>query len=141
MNSCVLMAKIVRNPELRYIQDNQLAVTDMIVEFETTDKNNPVCTLKTVAWGDLAKDVENQYREGNTVVLTGRLQMNLVQRQGAEYKEKIAELTISHIYPLPTASQADDAMTTGNDYSANDNLNLEEDNELMPDMNLDEMPF
>ena len=98
MNSCVLMAKIVRSPELRYTQDNQLAVAQMMVEFENISPNNPPSTLKVVAWGNLATEIEQKYSEGNQVILTGRLKMDLVERQG--YKEKIAELTISHIYPI-----------------------------------------
>lgn len=99
MNSCVLMAKIVRAPQLRYTQDNQLAVTDMMVEFENSAPNSPPCTLKAVAWGNLATDINQQYTEGNEVILTGRLKMNLIERQEG-FKEKIAELTVSHIYPL-----------------------------------------
>ncbi len=33
MNSCVLMAKVIRNPELRYTSDNQREVAQMLVEF------------------------------------------------------------------------------------------------------------
>lgn len=99
MNSCVLMAKIVRTPQLRYTQDNQLAVADMMIEFENSTPNSPPCTLKATAWGNLATDISQQYKEGNKVILTGRLKMNLIEKQEG-YKEKIAELTISHIYPV-----------------------------------------
>ena len=33
MNSCILMAEIIKNPELRYTPDNQMAVADMFVQF------------------------------------------------------------------------------------------------------------
>lgn len=111
MNSCVLMAKIVRNPQLRYTQDNQLAVTEMMVEFDNPSPNNPPFTVKVVAWGNLATDIEQKYTEGNQVVLTGRLKMDVVERQG--YKEKIAELTISHIYPVGD---------NGNDHPSRNNV-------------------
>jgi single-stranded DNA-binding protein len=99
MNSCVLMAKIVRSPQLRYTQDNQLAVADMMVEFYNSAPNSPPCTLKAVAWGNLATDISQQYKEGNEVIISGRLRMNVIDKQEG-FKEKIAELTISHIYPV-----------------------------------------
>ena len=34
MNSFILMAKIISNPELRYTSDTQKEVTQMLVEFE-----------------------------------------------------------------------------------------------------------
>ncbi len=122
MNSCVLMAKIVRNPQLRYTQDNQLAVTEMMVEFENLSPNSPPSMLKVIAWGNLATDVEQKYTEGNQVVLTGRLKMDVVERQG--YKEKIAELTISHIYPLDgngNSNSPSNNVVNLNNYQPDDN--------------------
>lgn len=60
MNSCVLMGKIVRSPQLRYTQDNQLAIAEMMVEFENISPNSPPNTLKVVAWGNLALDIEKK---------------------------------------------------------------------------------
>ncbi len=141
MNSCVLLAKIVRSPQLRYIQDNQLAVTDMMVEFESTAPDSPPNTLKAVAWGNLATDVQQQYHEGDQVVLTGRLKMDLQERQG--YKEKVAEITISHIYPLSssTGSTSDNNVVDMNNYQSDGALDTEDDNEPIEGVNLDEMPF
>ncbi len=99
MNSCILAAKIVRSPELRYTQNNEMAVTEMMVEFSDYSPNTPPYTLKAVAWGNLAIDINQKYTEGNQVILKGRLKMNIIERQEG-FKEKIAELTISQIYPL-----------------------------------------
>ncbi|MGI0481706.1 single-stranded DNA-binding protein [Geminocystis sp. CENA526] len=141
MNSCVLMAKIVRSPQLRYTQESQLAVTEMMVEFENVSPNNPPCNLKVIAWGGLATEIEQKYVEGNQVVLTGRLKMDLVEKQG--YKEKIAELTVSHIYPL---NGGDDRNKVVNlkDYKASDDgpedIDSEEESDIDPNK-LDNIPF
>ena len=135
MNSCVLMAKIVRSPQLRYLQDNQLAVTDMMVEFESGVPNRPPCTLKVVAWGNLATDVQQQYHEGDQVVLTGRLKMDLQERQG--YKEKVAELTVSHIYPLQGLTPVSNVVNM-NSYQGDSSF---DENESIEGVNLDDMPF
>jgi single-strand DNA-binding protein len=140
MNSCVLMAKIVRKPELRYMPESDLAVTDMMVEFDSGVQNQPPSALKVVAWGGLATTVEQEYREGDQIVLTGRLKMNLVERQG--YKEKIAELTISHIYPLQTShSHPPNNVVEMNNYQGDHSFELDDENEPMANVNLDEMPF
>lgn len=147
MNSCVLMAKIIRSPQLRYIQDSQLPIAEMTVEFDSISPNNPPCTMKVVAWGTLATEVEQTYTEGSEVILTGRLKMDVLEKQG--YKEKIAEMTISHIYPVtgdnssPTplpnnvislnASVADDGGNLEPDYS--------EDVDDFSEKNLDDLPY
>ena len=129
------MAKIVRSPQLRYLQDNQLAVTDMMVEFESGVPNRPPCTLKVVAWGNLATDVQQQYHEGDQVVLTGRLKMDLQERQG--YKEKVAELTVSHIYPLQGLTPVSNVVNM-NSYQGDSSF---DENESIEGVNLDDMPF
>lgn len=142
MNSCVLMAKIVRNPQLRYTQDNQLAVTEMMVEFDNLSPNNPPSNLKVIAWGNLATEIEQKYREGNQVVLTGRLKMDMLERQG--YKEKVAELTISHIYPLNGGDDRNKVVSL-NDYKSSENreeeINSEEEDTGIDEKKLDNLPF
>ncbi|WP_017295511.1 single-stranded DNA-binding protein [Geminocystis herdmanii] len=142
MNSCVLMAKIVRSPQLRYTQDSQLAVTEMMVEFDNLSPNNPPSNLKVVAWGNLATEIEQKYVEGNQVVLTGRLKMDLVERQG--YKEKTTELIISHIYPLNGGDDRNKVVSL-NDYKSGDNgeegVNSDEEDSGIDENKLDHIPF
>ena len=144
MNSCVLMAKIVRRPELRYIApENQVAVTDFMVEFESNSPNTGPYVLKAVAWRDLAVSVQQQYHEGDEVILTGRLKMNVFQREGSEYKEKVAELTVSHIYPLQSSTPPDNVVEMNN-YQPEQSFEVEEDPEPIQGVNvdkLDDIPF
>lgn len=101
MNSCVLMAKIINNPEQRYTQEN-LPFTTMMVEHTnqyTTQQGNSEqkFNLKVTAWGNLSTDVFQKYHQGDTVILVGRLSMNVFEtREG--YKEKRAELSVTQIY-------------------------------------------
>jgi len=95
MNSCVLMAKIVRDPELRSTQD-QVSVSSMFVEFESTREGEAPGTLKVEGWGNLAEEMKNSYNVGDSIVIEGRLSMNLLEREG--YKEKRATLVASKIY-------------------------------------------
>lgn len=97
MNSCILMAEIVEPPQLRYTTDN-LALTEMLVQFPALRAEDPPVTLKVVGWGNMATEIEQNYQKGDRVIIEGRLTMNSVQMDG--YKEKKAELTAGRIHAL-----------------------------------------
>jgi len=99
MNSCVLMAQITSQPQLRYTQDNQTPLTEMMVEFPALRESDPPGSLKVVAWRNLANEVSQNYQAGDQVILEGRLRMNVMERQEG-FKEKRAEFTLSRIHPL-----------------------------------------
>ena len=115
MNSCVLMAKVISNPELRYTSDTQTEVAQMLVEFEGRRKEDPVSTVKVVGWGNLAAQMKESYHEGDRLIIEGRLAMNTFERKEG-FKEKRAELVASHIYTI----DRDDVMS--HEMSSMDNL-------------------
>jgi single-stranded DNA-binding protein len=99
MNSCILMAKIVRAPELRYTQDTQQALAQMLVEFSGLRPEDPPSTLKVIGWGNLATEIQQKYSEGDQIIIEGRLAINLIDRPEG-FKDKRAELTAYKIYRL-----------------------------------------
>ena len=99
MNSCILMAEIVKNPELRYTPDNQTPIAEMHVQFLGLRAEDPPSTLKVVGWGNLAGEIKENYHEGDRIVIEGRLNMNTIERPEG-FKEKRAELTASRIHKL-----------------------------------------
>ncbi len=101
MNSCVLMAEIVKAPELRYMQDGQTAIAEMTVQFPALRSEDPMETLKVVGWGNLAQQIQEQFHEGDQVVLEGRLNMVLTDRPEG-FKEKRAELTVARVHRVQT---------------------------------------
>lgn len=98
MNSCVLMAEIVSEPQLRSTQDN-VDVAEMIVRFEGLRDEDPSSTIKVLGWGNLASDIKAKYNQGDRVVIEGRLSMNTIDLPEG-YKEKRAELVASRIFAL-----------------------------------------
>lgn len=102
MNNCILMAEVLQAPQLRYTSDTQLEVTEMLVQFEGQREGDPPCTLKVVAWGNLAKEVEQRYRQGDRVVIEGRLSVNSITRQEG-FKEERAELVAQKFYTWGSA--------------------------------------
>lgn len=99
MNSCILMAQIIQDPELRYTADNQIPLAQMLVQFPGQRAEDPPTTLKVVGWGNFANEIKENYSAGDRVVIIGSLSMNTIDRPEG-FKEKRAELTASQIYKL-----------------------------------------
>jgi single-strand DNA-binding protein len=99
MNSCILMAEIVQEPQLRYTSDNQTPITEMIVQFPGLRDDDPLATMKVVGWGNLAQEIQERFHEGDRVIIEGRLSMNTLDRPEG-FKEKRAELTAQKIHSV-----------------------------------------
>ena len=96
MNSCVLMAQVVRDPELRSTQEGT-SIASMMVEFLSNKEGEAPGTLKIDGWGNLAEEMKNSYHVGDSIVIEGRLSMNSYEMPEG-YKEKRATLVASRIY-------------------------------------------
>jgi single-strand DNA-binding protein len=99
MNSCILMAEVVQEPQIRYTPDSQLAVAEMTVEFSGLRDDDPPTQLKVVGWGNLAQEIQEKYHPGDRVIIEGRLHINTIDRPEG-FKEKRAELTAQRIHLL-----------------------------------------
>ncbi|OLP17918.1 single-stranded DNA-binding protein [Leptolyngbya sp. 'hensonii'] len=99
MNSCVLMAEIVSEPQLRYTSDNQVPIAEIQVEFPGFRPEDPPARLKVVGWGNLAQEIQDRYHQGDRVIIEGRLSIVTIERPEG-FKEKRAELTAQKIHPL-----------------------------------------
>ena len=105
MNSCILMAQIVSDPELRSTQD-QTNVSSMMVEFESLREGEAPSKVQVEGWGNLAEEIKNTYSAGDRVIVEGRLSMNLFEMPEG-YKEKRAKLVASRIYPIGASTNSD----------------------------------
>jgi single-strand DNA-binding protein len=99
MNNCVLMAEIVKEPQLRYTSDNQMPIAEMEVQFEALRDDDPPGKLKVIGWGNLAQEIQQNYQEGDRVLLEGRLGMIRFDRPEG-FKETRPELTVQRIHKL-----------------------------------------
>jgi single-strand DNA-binding protein len=98
MNSFVLMANVITEPELRYTPDNQNSIATFLVQFPANRAEDPPIRLKVTGWNNLASEIMEKYHKGDQLVLEGNLRMSSIDR-GA-YKEKRAEMTASRIYAV-----------------------------------------
>ena len=99
MNHCLLEVDVLEAPQVRYTQDNQTPVAEMLVQVEGLRPDDPPGQLRVVGWGNLAQDLQNRVQAGQHLVLEGRLRMNTVTRNDG-VKEKRAEFTLSRLPPL-----------------------------------------
>jgi single-strand DNA-binding protein len=99
VNSCILMAEIIQDPQLRYTPDTQTPIAEMVVQFPGIRDEDPPATLKVVGWGNLAQEIQEKYHQGDRVIVEGRLNMLTVDRPEG-FKEKRAELTAQRIHLL-----------------------------------------
>jgi len=99
MNHCLIQSVIKINPQMRYTKDNQTPIAEMMVGIKGLRNDDPVNDLKVLGWGTIAQEMVDQLREGDSVVLEGRLRMNSVTRKDGT-KEKQAELTASRIHHI-----------------------------------------
>jgi single-stranded DNA-binding protein len=119
MNNFVLLAEIIEPVKLRYTQDNQTPVAEVLVQFAGLRPDDPPARLKAVGWNTMAETLQQSCQVGQSVLLEGRLRMNMVDRPEG-FKEKVAELTVSRIHSLGggTGSAAPVAPTSANYSSA-----------------------
>ena len=99
MNHCLIQSVIKTSPQMRYTKENQTPIAEMIVIIKGLRNDDPTNDLKVLGWGSIAQEMVEQLKEGNSVVLEGRLRMNSVTRKDGT-KEKQAELTASKIHHI-----------------------------------------
>ncbi len=98
MNSFILMAEVIADPELRYTPDGNLPVASFLVQFPSSRPEEAPARLKVTGWNNLATEISEKYHKGDRLVIEGRLNMNKVDRNG--YKETRAEMTATRIHSI-----------------------------------------
>ena len=99
MNHCLIQAVINSTPQMRYTKENQTPIAEMIVNFKGLRSEDPTRDLKIIGWGNIAQEMLDELKEGQNIVIEGRLKMNSVTRKDGT-KEKQPELTASKIHQI-----------------------------------------
>ena len=141
MNHCLIQAVVDSAPQMRYTKENQTPIAEMAVKFKGLRSEDPLRELKVLGWGNIAQEMIDGLREGQNIVLEGRLRMNSVTRKDGT-KEKQPELTASKIHHITTDENIKSDKKEPN--SANDAKESPKDGSwdsspLVPEV--DEIPF
>jgi single-stranded DNA-binding protein len=141
MNHCLIQAVINSAPQMRYTKENQTPIAEMIVNFKGLRSEDPIRDLKIIGWGNTAQEMLDQLKEGQTIVIEGRLKMNSVTRKDGT-KEKQPELTASKIHQIGVvdAIQPDKKENNGSiDKQESTEKSNWDSSPLVPEV--DEIPF
>ncbi len=109
MNSIVLMAEVLSDPELRRTPDNQSSIASFLVQFAGGRTEDAPYRIKVVGWNSLADEIMEKYHKGDQVVVEGRLRLDTVDR--GTYKEKRTELIAQRVYGFGTAGSTSSVPT------------------------------
>jgi single-stranded DNA-binding protein len=126
---------------MRYTKDNQTAIAEMIVNFKGLRSDDPTRELKILGWGNIAQEMVSELKEGQNIVVEGRLKMNSVTRKDGT-KEKQPELTASKIHQIAPVDfiKSDQKENNGSIDKIEKNKNSNWDSSpLVPEV--DEIPF
>ena len=149
MNHCLIQAVINTAPQMRYTKESKTAIAEMMVNFKGLRDEDPSRELKVLGWGTIAKEMVEELKEGQNIVVEGRLRMNSVTRQDGT-KEKQTELTASRIHHIIPAGKITSEKEETNITNRNDSNSSEEKSDnsetsqwgsspLVPE--IDEIPF
>ena len=141
MNHCLIQAVINSAPQMRYTKENQTPIAEMVVNFKGLRSEDPIRDLKVLGWGNIAQEMIDGLKEGQNIVLEGRLRMNTVTRKDGT-KEKQPELTASKIHNITPVVQikSDEKETNNLNEKKEDPHNSSWDSSpLVPEV--DEIPF
>ena len=149
MNHCLIQAVITSSPQMRYTKENKTPIAEMSVNFKGLRNEDPSRELKVVGWGTIAQEMVGELKEGQNIVLEGRLRMNSVTRKDGT-KEKQPELTASRIHHISPTGEKNTEKKEANISPRNDSNSSEEKSEnsensqwnsspLVPEV--DEIPF
>ena len=104
MNHCLIQAVINSAPQMRYTKESKTPIAEMMVNFKGLRDEDPSRELKVLGWGTIAQEMVGELKEGQNIVLEGRLRMNSVTRKDGT-KEKQPELTVSRIHHITPAGE------------------------------------
>ena len=104
MNHCLIQAIINSAPQMRYTKENKTPIAEMTVNFKGLRDEDPRRELKVLGWGNIAQEMVGELKEGQSIVLEGRLRMNSITRKDGT-KEKQPELTTSRIHHISPAGK------------------------------------
>ena len=141
MNHCLIQGVISIAPQMRYTKENQTPIAEMIVNFKGLRSEDPTRELKIIGWGNIAQGMVDELKEGQNIVIEGRLKMNSVTRKDGT-KEKQPELTASKIHQIERVEAINSNQKENNSSIDEKEINKNsswDSSPLVPEV--DEIPF
>jgi len=105
LNNATIMGRLVRDPELRYTQ-NQTPVASFSLACERDTKDKTTDFIDCTAWRRTAEIINEYMMKGQMIVVTGRLQIrDWTDKDGN--KRKNAEINVDNAYFAESKRKSD----------------------------------
>tara|TARA_Y100000991_G_scaffold110885_1_gene83542 strand:- start:30 stop:455 length:426 start_codon:yes stop_codon:yes gene_type:complete len=141
MNHCLIQAVVNSAAQMRYTKEKQTPIAEMLVNFKGLRSEDPTRELKILGWGNIAQEMVDELKEGQNIIIEGRLKMNSVTRKDGT-KEKQPELTASKIHKImPVDFSNSDQKENNESFDKKENTKSSswDSSPLVPEV--DEIPF
>ncbi len=101
MNKIMLIGRLTRDPELRYLKDTGTAVATFTLAVDrptAKDKEREADFISCTAWGKTAEFVANYFKKGGLSFVEGRLQIRKYEDNGEN--KYFTEVVVSSVEKL-----------------------------------------
>ena len=105
LNNVTIMGRLVRDPELRYTQ-NQTPVASFSLACERDTKDKTTDFIDCTAWRRIAEIINEYMMKGQLIVVTGRLQIREWTDKDGN-KRKNAEINVDNAYFAESKRKSD----------------------------------
>ena len=110
-NRIILVGKLVRDPEIRYVQSGSPVTKFTIAVNRRTKRDDSVDYIDVVAWDNLAETSNTYLRKGVPILVEGRLTIRPYESMSGE-KHKATEVVMSFMQMLSRNSEHSTASLT-----------------------------
>lgn len=149
MNNVVLIGRLTKDPELRYIPTTNTAVTTFMLavdkglsrekRMELEQKNQPTADfIPIVCWGKTAQNVANYLSKGLQVAVSGRIQTRSYDDNNG-VRRYVTEVVAGQVEFLEWKDKGGPAAGQSSGYDTNDSFN--DDFHGFEPRNDDNIPF
>jgi len=148
LNKVVLIGRLVRDPELRYTNNNNvpvvtftLAVNRPYGQRDGSDNTTTADFISCTAWRNQAENVSKYMSKGSLVAVDGRLQTRDYTDQN-NVRRYVTEVVCDSVVFLETKSQRDN--TPNDNYQPkNDRVEKKDEDDKYKSINIieDDLPF
>jgi single-strand DNA-binding protein len=126
MNKVVLIGRMVRDPEMKFIQNSDKAVTNFTLavdrKFKNKDGQKEADFINCVAYGKTAEVISNYLAKGRMVAVSGRIQTRTYEGNDGQ-KRYVTEAVIDDVQFLEkkdSGASTANKPADGNGFADND---------------------
>ncbi|MBU1145284.1 MAG: single-stranded DNA-binding protein [Firmicutes bacterium] len=153
LNKVVLIGRLVRDPELRYTNNNNIPVVSFTLAVNRpfvsqasggSDTNNNVDFINCTAWRKQAENISKYVNKGSMVAVDGRLQTSDYMDEKNNVRRYVTEVICDSVVFLDTKSQRDNQNSSSNEYNnSKQGSKNDDDSQNTNNINIieDDLPF